>query len=444
MKRFFRFILVLFVLSSKHVYAQTPTDWTSKGLGFLPDQTERPSNFAALYATGEVQFDQLVPAGIGSAQLYIDTSNGSLKGGPADVGSSCVVMVELLGQHSRLMQRATLVFGAVHGWNYGDAYQREKRGHIWGDWKKVTGIQRLYSKEGRIGIGTSVPTTSLHIHQGNFRLSGASHLNQENYARFEIDTQESFGHYPMRIRNDQYGVLMDVSGEGLVRARTGFKTKHFLVKSANNTDGESPGIVHADHVGDDFYYDREYINHYGFGFHGYQDGTTEFVEPHNAYMSGHFGLDFFTAGNHRMRISQNGEVSIGTPNRQKGFLLAVNGKVRAKEIVVNTGWSDFVFEKDYDLPSLSEVEAYIKAKGHLEHIPSAGEVEKNGVDLGAMDAKLLQKIEELTLYAIEQEKEIKALRSEVEKVDRLETELEALKEVVRGMAKSNIPKAKER
>jgi hypothetical protein len=77
-----------------------------------------------------------------------------------------------------------------------------------------------------------------------------------------------------------------------------------------------------------------------------------------------------------------------------------------------TGWSDFVFKKEYNLPTLEEVEKHINEKGHLENIPSEEEVLKNGINLGEMDAKLLQKIEELTMYMIEQNKRMNKLEKE--------------------------------
>ncbi|WP_214228822.1 hypothetical protein [Pedobacter sp. B4-66] len=105
-----------------------------------------------------------------------------------------------------------------------------------------------------------------------------------------------------------------------------------------------------------------------------------------------------------------GNVGIGTSDT-KGYKLAVNGKIRAQEIKVETaGWPDYVFAKDYQLPSLQETEQHIKDKGHLPGIPSAEEVKANGVDLGEMNAKLLQKIEELTLHLIEIKKELDDLK----------------------------------
>lgn len=107
-----------------------------------------------------------------------------------------------------------------------------------------------------------------------------------------------------------------------------------------------------------------------------------------------------------------GGVGIGTM-RTQGFRLSVDGKIRASDIIKvypQGQWSDFVFEKNYNLLPLSDVEKFIKKNGHLPEIPSAKEVETEGVELGSMDAKLLQKIEELTLYVIELQKEVETLK----------------------------------
>lgn len=105
-----------------------------------------------------------------------------------------------------------------------------------------------------------------------------------------------------------------------------------------------------------------------------------------------------------MRLTAGGNLGIGT-NDPRDYRLAVNGKIRAHEIKVEiTNWPDYVFSKSYLLPTLKETEKYIKEKGHLPGIPSSEEVKTNGIDLGDMNAKLLQKIEELTLHLIEQNK----------------------------------------
>ncbi|MEO9511756.1 MAG: hypothetical protein ABJN84_08420 [Flavobacteriaceae bacterium] len=106
--------------------------------------------------------------------------------------------------------------------------------------------------------------------------------------------------------------------------------------------------------------------------------------------------------------------------------LGIRGKLTSNEVKVKLGgWSDFVFFDDYQLPTLQEVEDHIKEKGHLKDIPTAREVKENGIFLGEMDAKLLQKIEELTLYTIQQQKEIERLKSVEERLLKIEKLLES-------------------
>ena len=94
--------------------------------------------------------------------------------------------------------------------------------------------------------------------------------------------------------------------------------------------------------------------------------------------------------------------------------VAVTNKLEAKEIkVTTTPTADFVFEDTYQLPDLADVEKHIKEKKHLPEIASAAEMQKEGVNIGDFQIKLLQKIEELTLYSIEQNKRILQLENEI-------------------------------
>lgn len=96
------------------------------------------------------------------------------------------------------------------------------------------------------------------------------------------------------------------------------------------------------------------------------------------------------------------------------YQLAVEGKIGAREVEVKTrSWADFVFDKDYNLPSLDFVASYVKTEKHLPNIQSADEVKTNGISIGEMNAKLLQKTEELTLYAIKQQKRIDQLEKQL-------------------------------
>lgn len=113
----------------------------------------------------------------------------------------------------------------------------------------------------------------------------------------------------------------------------------------------------------------------------------------------------------RIVISASGNVGIGSGNPGTNKL-SVDGTIGAKKIKVTQNiWADFVFEPGYTLPSLKEVEGYIRENKHLPGIPTEKEVQEDGLDLGEMNKKLLQKVEELTLYIIEQQKRIEKLEA---------------------------------
>lgn len=107
-----------------------------------------------------------------------------------------------------------------------------------------------------------------------------------------------------------------------------------------------------------------------------------------------------------------GGVSIGTANLPTGYKLAVGGKVISEEVVVQlqSSWPDYVFEKGYTLPTLEELQSYINAHKHLPGVPSTQEVKDNGVHVGEMNAILLKKIEEMTLYILDLKKEVDTLK----------------------------------
>lgn len=107
---------------------------------------------------------------------------------------------------------------------------------------------------------------------------------------------------------------------------------------------------------------------------------------------------------------------IGTSSYTDGattYKLSVKGKVRAEEVKVYNTWADYVFNPSYELPSLVEVENYIAKNGHLQNVPSAKEITQNGLELGEMAKIQQEKIEELTLYLIQQNKEIQELKTQV-------------------------------
>ncbi len=132
-----------------------------------------------------------------------------------------------------------------------------------------------------------------------------------------------------------------------------------------------------------------------------------------------FAVDGNNINSPSLYINTAGNIGIGTtaPDAK----LTVKGKVHAEEVKVDLSvpGPDYVFKDDYDLRSLEAVQQYIKEHGHLPNIPSAMKMEENGVELGLMNMKLLEKIEELTLYAIAQQQQL-------DQYEALETQFKAL------------------
>jgi hypothetical protein len=131
------------------------------------------------------------------------------------------------------------------------------------------------------------------------------------------------------------------------------------------------------------------------------------------------------------QLKFNGKVGIGGnstsgfgnyPNASgtvdvSGYKLFVKGGILAHEVRVSTTWADYVFNKDYNLKPLSEVEMFIKDNGHLPNVPSAAQVEEEGIELGNMAKIQQEKIEELTLYIIEQNKQLESQNKRIEKLE---------------------------
>jgi hypothetical protein len=149
---------------------------------------------------------------------------------------------------------------------------------------------------------------------------------------------------------------------------------------------------------------RMFCNSYG---HFYFDSSTRFVLRNSN--NDHPIAYFYT----------NGDFYFGPYDFPADKIrLFVNGSVFANEVQVKTNvWADYVFKDDYRLPSLNEVKLHIDENQRLPDIPSEAEVKEKGVNLGEMQVKLLQKIEELTLYLIEQNEKIQTLESKINELE---------------------------
>jgi hypothetical protein len=135
-----------------------------------------------------------------------------------------------------------------------------------------------------------------------------------------------------------------------------------------------------------------------FGVYGYAAGAT------NNWAAYFFGDAYISS-----------DLRIGTTNQATGYSVSVNGKIACEEVLVQDAlnWPDYVFEEKYALMDLGTLEQILRKQHHLPGVPSAKEIEENGLHLGGMQKALTEKVEELTLYIIEQDKKIKAMEEKI-------------------------------
>lgn len=341
----------------------------------------------------------------------------------------------------------------------------------------------VLDKNANVGIGTTDPTTKLHVFNGNnsygailanateraFSLYTKTITTDPNTETFRLglkyNTDENNGFISFYRGADTYGGYLGFSTNGTERLKIdasgsvgigatnpegnlqiGSSTQNGMVFLGGGKGYSGIGSTRSDGglaLGWNIYarYDDESDNWKArvaeTGYRGYSGikithrGVIDFFGHNGSVTEDEIAN---TDERVRMRINESGNVGIGTINPDAK--LAVNGTIHTKEVKVDLqGWPDYVFAKEYKLLSLEEVSKYIKENGHLPKMPSAKEVEKNGVLLGEMNKKLLEKIEELTLYTIEQEKEIKKLRNQEERIDKLEQENKQLKNLLDRVSK---------
>lgn len=265
-----------------------------------------------------------------------------------------------------------------------------------------------------VGIGTTNPGAKLQVHiNGNERAFRI--VNDANNAQFNFWSTETGAGKQLRIDEDTSGKnLMTLLQNGNV----GIGTTNPIYGTVQVKGGATHQLLALNRPNNDV--PALYLGN---------DGTNNAaIASNNSNLT--FGRDLSGNYTEYMRIQNTGNVGIGTDNPDAK--LAVNGDIHTQEVKVDLiGWPDYVFKKQYELPTLEEVEDHIKQKGHLKDIPSAQEVLENGIFLGDMNAKLLLKIEELTLYTIQQQKEIQSLKKENGELKSISTRLTEIEKLIK-------------
>ncbi|PXX95012.1 hypothetical protein DF185_22810 [Marinifilum breve] len=228
----------------------------------------------------------------------------------------------------------------------------------------------FYYKDGNVGIGTTTP-------QAKIEIKGTSGVYSDfaNYEGTSLNSILPNGKMPSLIidENLKGNLVSAVGGQVTYRGGLSFGLGGPGIYSVNPNPAGSP------------YYGE--------------------IRFHTTYWN---GSNYSNAD--RMVIKINGNVGIGTIT--PGFKLDVQGTIRAQELKVDMQGADFVFEENYQLRSLEELENFVQENKHLPDVAPAKEMQENGVNQSEMNQKLLQKIEELTLYMIKMDKRMEFLENE--------------------------------
>jgi hypothetical protein len=267
-------------------------------------------------------------------------------------------------------------------------------------WAQGTGI---ITTTNSVGIGTTSPIAKLDV-------NGAQRLNGD--LTFAADVTAYFIHGPgnggaIRIRsnignaNDRNVQLGSIDNNGTWTSfMTVDQTGYVGIGTTAPLTPLDIKLTTNQHV--------QFVANLNGGYPGLS-GIVCLNDANSGYTPlGFFASNYYFGG---------GNVGIGTTDT-KGYTFAVNGTTIATSMTVKAyaNWPDYVFKPTYRLASLTEVKTYIDQNHHLPNVPSAADVEKNGLNLGEMNKVLVQKVEELTLYLIEKDKEQTELKETIKKL----------------------------
>ncbi len=308
-----------------------------------------------------------------------------------------------------------------------------------------------------VGIGTTNPVTKLHIEGASVNWNEM--VPGKNYGTIHLSTGTSLDHYGNAITwgasdagNAQAGIYVRSDGSYGTKMYfattdsyvTGSKTRLFIGHNGNVGIGTTSPNAKLDikaATGDIMVLETTSAinNVMRFKNQGIENGAIYSLAGQDDFYiratnpTGKLILQ--NAGSISMILDENQRVGIGTANPT--YKLSVAGTISCGELIVEdvTGWADFVFEDDYSLMSLKDLDKYIQTNKHLPEIPTTAEVEENGISVGEMNTKLLQKIEELTLYTIQQQNLInnqqELIEAQEQSYNELKNEIEQIKQLIK-------------
>lgn len=292
---------------------------------------------------------------------------------------------------------------------------------------------------GNVGIGTTAPWSALDIRTNGSTGTGAYGLNLQNpstqaYSTVNINlasgTQSGslISSQQNNLGSGAYLFLKTTDATGALQSR-------MAITDAGNIGINTTNPTEKFQIGDQFFFQDggqksitrnmtwspslntniRSVTGYSTGMFFTSDGQIQFqMSPSNTSGTS------VTSGMSTVTINNSGQLCIGT-TISNGYQLAVNGSAIFTKVVVKpyATWPDYVFDSTYCLTPLAAVEKYIRDHHHLSDIPSTDSVAKNGIDVSANQAALLKKIEELTLYIIEQNKKVETLTERIEKLEKI-------------------------